>query len=759
MTTERSLLFLGTLEDKPYLQRLKPFMQGHKVFVDLAPVSTVAEVEMYCKVPTRNISGVLTTSIPLLKKLVNKTNVSLDNYAGSYFKPKNIEYVFVNPLEQLMTVPYGTFLLNRFASKLVTPEKWLAPSEFKWRVVTDRNAEDSLNFLRGCDLIATDIETFKLNTAIRCIGFTGVKFVPSGIETHSFVVPFTDMFGYHLGKTICELPIPKIFQNGKYDINYLLRYNIQVSHYFWDTAALFHCWYSELPKDLGFLQAFFVRTAAYWKDLADTTDLEQYYLYNAKDTWATAMAFLAWQKEAPEWARKNYSMEFPLQFPCILSEMTGIARDQDKIMEARKELDAQIDLKNARIAKITGKSDFNVNSPLQMKALLKALGCNTLLGADDTALAKAAYAHPLNGAIIDIIRGIPKSDEPEFMGIRAMRKAKSTYLRIESDSDGKDTGGSKEFKGRSLYALNPHGTDSGRLASKAHHFWCGFNIQNQPAGKLIKQTYVADPDFLFGEADLEQAETRGTAYITGDSNLLKAVNSDKDFHSTNAAAFFGILYESIYNTATKKVLNKPLRQLAKRINHGANYNMGASVLVDTMGLKSIYEAAILLKLPRHWEAKDIANYLLQQFDKTYPIVRGAYHERIIMDIRICNRLVGATDWTRYCFSNPMANKSALNSYVAHAPQSLNAMLLNKAYLKVFYTIAMHPEHKFNFKLLAQIHDSILFQYRKGHEYLGTMVKECMEIPVEVKDISGVSRTLCVPAALKIGNAKYWSDLE
>ncbi len=287
------------------------------------------------------------------------------------------------------------------------------------------------------------------------------------------------------------------------------------------------------------------------------------------------------------------------------------------------------------------------------------------------------------------------------------------------------------------------------------------NFQNMPVGKTVKQTLCADEGFYLAECDLEQAETRDTAYITGDKNLLETINSDKDFHSLNLCAFFGLKYEDVYDEEKKKTKNKPLRDAAKRVNHGATYLMMAQVLVDTMGLKAIYEAARLLNMPRHWEAIQIAAYLLLCFEKTYPTVRGAYPEWVVQQILTHHKLVGATGWTRWCFSNPKQNKHALNAYVAHGAQSLNATVLNKAVMKVFTDVAIHPVHYKNFKLLSQIHDSIFFQYRIGHRYLCEMVKERMEIPVTIKDIKGIERTFTVPAALKLGpnNNVYWSELE
>ena len=115
-----------------------------------------------------------------------------------------------------------------------------------------------------------------------------------------------------------------------------------------------------------------------------------------------------------------------------------------------------------------------------------------------------------------------------------------------------------------------------------------------------------------------------------------------------------------------------------------------------------------------------------------------------------------TGWTRHCFGRPDKNKQDLNSYVAHPPQSLNAMTLNKAYLRVFYELALaYPE---DFKLGPQIHDSIFFQVRIGRRDLAELVRNYMEIPVTVRGYDKARRTFTVPAALK-GPAPRWSETE
>lgn len=787
-----ALLFWGTHADKQYLPHLKPCVGAATVFLRLEEVTTLTQVQLYCK--TKKITRIVSTSISLLSKLLywdKRKAPSLSNYAGSYFdipsidgdSAPRIEIVFIQPLKQLCTVTYGKFLATRTITKLTSPDTWYEPTAFSWCLLTASNEEQIFREFYSAFLICIDIETFKENATIRCLSYTAFFYddkAPSGIRSETVVLPLDSDYALAIMRKFnWQLPAGKVFQNGKYDISYLARYSAPVYNYRYDTAHLFHSWYSELPKDLGFLNAFFIRKAVYWKDLAETNDLHEYYRYNGLDTWGTGNAWIAMLLEVPDFAIQNYLLEFPLVFPCHLSEMTGIARDMTRMKKSREMAEEIVAAHSASLNKILdipeGQS-FNVNSSPQMKSLLTILGCGDLKSADAKNLEKVRFRHPFNARIINHITTVRKA-----------RKLISTYL-----TEGKEFTELRESRiSRILYALNPQGTDSSRLASREHHFWCGLQIQNIPRGPAVKRTLKADTGFYLAEADLEQAESRDTAYIAGEENLIQAVEHSPDFHSANASAFFGTPFALIFDEATCKVLDKALRDLAKRVNHGANYNMGWSVLIDTMGEEKILLAKQLLGLPRFWGYRAVAEHLLQTFHDTYPGIKEVFYAGVKDEIGRTRKLTSTalhhTDdliglpaepneeeyemyyskqggaWTRYCFGNPDKSKRDLNSYISHPPQSLNAQTLNKGYLKVFYDIAIHPEHSKNFKLLAQIHDSILFQYRIGHDYLCQMVKERMEIPVTVKGYDGKIRTFTVPSSVKDGKngqkAIYWSETE
>lgn len=757
---QRTILIYG-FADKEYLSRLKDSIGSWPVSVFGEKISTRTEILRLAE--SQKVTQILCSRQDILEILLNQSGVkkpSLSNYAGSLFSIHsekmncNVEIVFINPLDQLVSVSYGKFLFKRYFSKFTSPSLFLNEPEFIWEELDESNFERIRDSYKSASFIALDIETGKEPYIhIKEVGYTAIWISPSGIRSHSCMVTLDSLSKLAIIRTLNDLPAAKIMQNGKYDCAYLSRYNAIPRNYLWDTATLMHCIYSELPKDLAFLGAFFSRNAMYWKDLAASGNKRDRILYNCKDTYTTALTFLQMMKEIPDYAKHNYLNEFPLIFPCHMAEMTGIARDMDELEISASEQKEIISREQTSLDKMLGCS-FNVNSPVGMKKLLTLLGCKDLESADAKNLSKAALRHPLNGYIIS-----------KVIKIRKARKLMSTYL-----TEGKEFSSEDGKRKRILYSLNPHGTDSGRLASKEHHFWCGLQIQNITRGVAVKRTLCADDGFVLSECDLEQAESRDAAHVSGDQNLINAVSGERDFHSINASAFFGLPYDTIYSDSLGKTLNKDIRDLAKKTNHGANYLMGANVMVDTMGLDKVWEAQRILNLPKLWIPKQVTQYLLDQFHRTYPKLSSTFYPGVVAEIlrthmltskaiHTANYQASKVGWTRFCFGKPDKNKSDLNAYVAHVPQSLNAMTLNKAFMQVFYELSFRDD----FKLLCQIHDSILFQVRKGSEHLIQRVKELMEIPVTIEGYDGITRTFTVPAAAKAGKdgngAHRWSETE
>lgn len=750
-----SILFqtAGSHEEN-YLPILKSILAGKaNVLISQAAPSVLAETAI--KARRHNADLVATSSPKVLSLLLGRpcSDKDLNAYQGSIYPRNGIEYLILPKMETLYTKTYGRFVYERFLSKFLKMDNWLQPPEFSWELFEPGRADELLAAASFAAAIAIDIETIKEPLAITCCGFTLLSFNDAEhIQLRTVVVPATDMFRVQFIRNMCATTPPKILQNGKYDIAHLLRYAAPITNYSFDTINAFHCWYSELPKDLGFIAAMMVRSWQYHKKEADNAkDLMEYYQYNAKDCFATTMAFLQWLIEAPAYATRNYLLEFPTVFPCILAEQTGIKVDLDTMEELNKQVEATSEVEKARLQVMVGCSSYNPNSSQQTLRLFQLLGSGDIKSSDEKHRDKVMSRHPLNKKILTSVDKYRES-----------RKLLTSYTRNVHP----DTGETKIWHGRHFYVLNPHGTDTARLASKGSAFWVGDSIQTIPRDSKdiqIKSMYVADDGFYLGEADGEQAEARDTAYLTGDTALIAAVDdSTRDYHGINASAFFGVSYNAIVQSSfidgywNHKTLDKALRDLSKRTNHGANYNMGAFVLLDTMGIENVLRAKQLLGLPAKLSLIQVCQWLLNKFDETYPVVRGDYHKYLKGQIKSVKMLISPLGWTRYCFGDPEKSKPALNAYAAHPSQNLNAGVLNKAWLKVFYNIWL--PNQADFKLLAQIHDSILFQYRIGREDLAWQVKKEMEIPVPVTDIFGKKRTLLVPVALK-GESTRWHDLK
>ena len=85
--------------------------------------------------------------------------------------------------------------------------------------------------------------------------------------------------------------------------------------------------------------------------------------------------------------------------------------------------------------------------------------------------------------------------------------------------------------------------------------------------------------------------------------------------------------------------------------------------------------------------------------------------------------------------------------IAYLPQSLSVDVVNNGLLGVWGELEPH-----GLQLLAQGHDSILFQTKDADSFLVDRARTLMRFPVEVR-----GRSMVIPVAVKRG--QNWRDLE
>lgn len=759
----KTILHLGTKDDADYQQRLSTISVGQQVSwkSKLATPLTVRDLEDTIAKFPGGIDGIFCTNQEFLEKLLhqqpdfsapnNRRGLTLDDYQGSLlFTPRDkIPVVFANPLQNLITVPHATPAATRFLKKLTQPGKWFPQTKFQWVLGDEKNLPEIFaRWERSARIISIDIET-PIDDPLRrinCVGYCA--YFPETHTTECVVIPFTSLFNLSWVRKFNALPQPKIFQNGLYDNLYFLRWNCPVTNWLYDTQHLFHGMFSEYPKRLDFITAYAIRNVRYWKDDGKSGNLSDYYRYNARDCWATLNSCLSLVSEMEPYAVRNYLKEFPLVFPCLTAEADGLRVDMERLKKVKAEKEIEIATREEKFRRMIAAPGFNVNSPPQVKQLLKVCGLGHLPSTDAANMLVAQASHPLNNRIFT-----------ELVEIKKAKKLNSTYF-VEG----------KFWNGRLYYKLNPAGTDTGRLASSESSFWCGLQIQNIPRGDSVKQCIVSDTGWLLCEIDKAQSEARCVGYLSGETSLIELVEGPHDYHSWNAASFFGVPYEKIYNEVTKKTLDKELRDLAKRTNHGANYNMGANVMLATMGPKKVAQAKIILKLPSHYSLKQVCQYLLDVYEKTYPRIKKDWYESIVKEIETTGRLVSPRGWTRIFFTQKSvrSNKLHLNAAVAHPAQNLSVDLINEEFYNVWRATVYGSYWKDGneipcdlrgvVRIKAQIHDSIFFQYVASRPDAPELVAGIMKTHCDIRSPDGVTRTMYIPSDISAGKER-WSELK
>lgn len=144
------------------------------------------------------------------------------------------------------------------------------PNRFVYIPETVSDLERMFCEMASAERLSIDIETAA--DQITCIGF-------SWSPSHAFVIPIFDTskpdrcYWNHNEEPVvwdwirrlCGLPMPKVFQNGLYDIHFLWRrYGITVANCTDDTMLLHHALQPEMQKGLGFLGSIYTDEPA-WK--------------------------------------------------------------------------------------------------------------------------------------------------------------------------------------------------------------------------------------------------------------------------------------------------------------------------------------------------------------------------------------------------------------------------------------------------------------------------------------------------------------
>jgi len=614
------------------------------------------------------------------------------------------------------------------------------------RFLLNPGIEETLSVLeriRGEPELAIDVETGygQINT----VGFAWSAHDAIAIN----VLPdrCSDETYYRLWRGIEAVlgsPGRKIFQNFIYDCSYFSAYGCRVEGEIFDTMWAMKVLWPELKSNLGNVGRIYTRRP-YWKDDGKVTDEEgtkkdwgnvrdwtKHYQYNCRDTSGTFEASLA-QRRDFEARDLQHFYSYVSRLACPILEMctTGMPLALEEQKKLREETEQKIGALTEAFKKEVGR-DLNPNSPKQVLSWLKSSGVELPKKFDRK---KGESKESTDATSLKRIR--LKQDIPglkELQQIKTLSKALSSYINFAVRPDG-----------RLSYSLNGCGTETLRMSGGKDGWGRGFNIQTIPregSDVSIKSMFMAPEGHSFIEVDLRQAESRFVAYDSADKTLIDMLESGADVHSHVGRAILrqmGRDPDSIPLAEFKATW----RQLGKKAGHGLNYFMKPRMFVET-----VFNELDLVISVKDAEAITEAYYGL------FPGI-PRWHAWIRSELYNKRKLSTPSGWERYFYGRP-GDDMHKEAY-AFRPQHTIPWVTNRLMLHLVERRKRCA--KLNFRLIAQVHDSLTVLV--ANESLNDVARICASTEPWHPLIELPGGRLIIPTETKVGTCmatlKEWKE--
>ncbi|MGY2795411.1 DNA polymerase I [Thermostichus sp. MS-CIW-36] len=371
---------------------------------------------------------------------------------------------------------------------------------------------------------------------------------------------------------------PKSLQNCKYDLSIFRAHGIRLQGIRFDPMLASYVLDPEASHNLADLAATHLNlpTTSYKKLLGKEQSIADIPISRVAEYCGTD-AYCAYrlvpilteklQKTDPRLWDLFIQVELPLAQVLEEMEWIGIRVDTEFLRQFSQELEQELQSLEQKAYAQAGET-FNLNSPKQLGSLLFEK-----LKLDIRKTRKTATGYSTDASVLEKLEG----DHPLIETIvqyRTLAKLKSTYVDALPALVRSDTG-------RVHTDFNQTVTATGRLSSSNP------NLQNIPIrtefSRRIRQAFIPQEGWLLAAADYSQIELRILAHLSQEPALVEGFRSGEDVHTLTAR----LLLE-------KQEITSEERRLAKTINYGVIYGMGAQRFARTAGV-SLSEAKQFLQ--------------------------------------------------------------------------------------------------------------------------------------------------------------------
>lgn len=259
-------------------------------------------------------------------------------------------------------------------------------------------------------------------------------------------------------------------------------------------------------------------------------------------------------------------------------------------------------------------------------------------------------------------------------------------------------------------------TATGRLSSSNP------NLQNIPIrtefSRQIRKAFIPEPGWLLAAADYSQIELRILAHLSQEPRLVAAYQQNQDVHTLTAQ----LLLE-------KATISSSERRLAKVINFGVIYGMGAQRFARETGLS-------------YGEAKQFIDRFYQRYPGVFAYLKRMEHQAIAQGY--VTTLLGRRRYFNF-------ESSSLQQYRGQSLEEMAALDLDQVKISTYdrgllraaanapiqgssadlIKLAMVKLHQvlksYQARLLLQVHDELVFELPSAEwEDLRSRIRTTME---------------------------------
>jgi DNA polymerase-1 len=523
-----------------------------------------------------------------------------------------------------------------------------------------------------------------------------------------------------IGDILEDEKILKIGQNIKYDAEVLARHGVDLKGIYFDTMIASYVINPGLRQHnldnlsqhyLNHKMIPFDEVVGKGKKGGDFSgvQVEKAMAYSCEDADMTLRLMRILDKELRSVHNETlfYDIEMKLLPVLMDMEMTGIKIDKAFFKKMFLQMSDQISQIEMEIFKEAG-MEFNINSPHQLGTVL--FEKLQLPGQKKTAKTKK-YSTDVN--VLKKLAAYPHKIPKLALRYRTLSKLKSTYLDALIKLADPTTG-------RVHTSYNQTVAATGRLSSSNP------NLQNIPIrgeeGREIRKGFVAKEGFFLMSADYSQVELRIFAHYSGDEAFIDAFQQNEDIHARTASE---IMDMDIHDVTPE------MRRIAKAINFGIIYGMGAYKLSDELEID-------------HKSAKKYIDTYYQRYSGV-----ERYRDSILETAKEQGYVSTLFNRRRYLPNihhgrqriRAEAERMAINTPI----QGTAADIIKKAMINIHNRI---KRERFKSKMLLQVHDELVFEVPENElDDLRALVKEEMEGVHELK----------VPLVVDIHVGKNWDE--